>query len=160
MSLECSECERDLRGGHDPTCSRYRQPCDSCGEWVKDFANRTTYKITTCDEECNCDCHKAKKDAAQERHRQLVENLIVEVMCGINGNIRITRLKVDNLLQAAFDRVRAETKEEDAKIAEHTPFRAHAESDVDFHSGCVQTRERIAAAIRASKEAKNQTDAS
>jgi hypothetical protein len=23
MSLECSECERDLRGGHDPSCSRY-----------------------------------------------------------------------------------------------------------------------------------------
>lgn len=24
MSIECSECERDLRGGHDPGCSRYR----------------------------------------------------------------------------------------------------------------------------------------
>lgn len=24
MSLECSECERDLRGGHDPSCSRYK----------------------------------------------------------------------------------------------------------------------------------------
>lgn len=23
MSLECSECERDLSGGHDKTCSRY-----------------------------------------------------------------------------------------------------------------------------------------
>lgn len=23
MSLECSECERDMRGGHDPTCSRH-----------------------------------------------------------------------------------------------------------------------------------------
>lgn len=23
MSLECSECERDLRGGHDIACSRY-----------------------------------------------------------------------------------------------------------------------------------------
>ncbi len=23
MSLECSECERDLRGGHSPDCSRY-----------------------------------------------------------------------------------------------------------------------------------------
>jgi hypothetical protein len=150
MSLECSECERDLRGGHDPTCSRYRQSCDSCGEWVKDFANRTTYKITTCDEECNCDCHKAKKDAAQERHRQLVENLIVEVMCGINGDIRITRLKVDNWLQAAFERVRAETKEEDAKICESQ----------EWHIYPYCGRETFAAAIRASKEAKNQTDAS
>ena len=24
MSRECSECERDLRRGHDPQCSRYR----------------------------------------------------------------------------------------------------------------------------------------
>ena len=23
MSIECGECERDLRGGHDPSCSRY-----------------------------------------------------------------------------------------------------------------------------------------
>lgn len=23
MSVECSECGRDLRGGHDPSCSRY-----------------------------------------------------------------------------------------------------------------------------------------
>lgn len=23
MSLECSECERDVRGSHDPSCSRY-----------------------------------------------------------------------------------------------------------------------------------------
>ncbi len=23
MSLECGECERDLRGGHDPSCSRH-----------------------------------------------------------------------------------------------------------------------------------------
>jgi hypothetical protein len=56
-------------------------------------------------------------------------------------------------IEGLLERVRAETKEEDARIAERTPFRAHAESDVDFHSGCVQTRERIAAAIRASKGA-------
>jgi hypothetical protein len=29
MSIECSECERDLRGGHDPACSRY-SPCPLC----------------------------------------------------------------------------------------------------------------------------------
>lgn len=23
MSVECGECERDLRGGHDPSCSRH-----------------------------------------------------------------------------------------------------------------------------------------
>jgi hypothetical protein len=26
MSLECGECERDLRGRHDESCSRYRSP--------------------------------------------------------------------------------------------------------------------------------------
>jgi hypothetical protein len=29
MSLECSECEHDLRGGHAPTCSR-RLPVTLC----------------------------------------------------------------------------------------------------------------------------------
>ncbi len=24
MSVECSECERDLRTGHDPSCSRHQ----------------------------------------------------------------------------------------------------------------------------------------
>ena len=34
MSMECAECERDLRGGHDPACSRYKAPpdCPRCGE--------------------------------------------------------------------------------------------------------------------------------
>lgn len=27
MSVECSECERDARGGHDPSCSRFK-PAD------------------------------------------------------------------------------------------------------------------------------------
>lgn len=26
MSIECGECERDLRGGHAPSCSRYIRP--------------------------------------------------------------------------------------------------------------------------------------
>ena len=48
MSLECSECERDLRGEHDESCSRYIKPCKECEE-------------SHCDEECNCDCHHARK---------------------------------------------------------------------------------------------------
>lgn len=35
------------------------------------------------------------------------------------------------------------------EIARRTPFRAHAKDDVDFHSGCVQTRDGIVDAIRA-----------
>lgn len=32
MSLECSECERDLRGGHAEDCSRYLPIiCPECG---------------------------------------------------------------------------------------------------------------------------------
>jgi hypothetical protein len=26
MSIECGECERDLRGGHDSSCSRWKPP--------------------------------------------------------------------------------------------------------------------------------------
>lgn len=29
MSIECGECERDLRGGHDDDCSR-AQKCPEC----------------------------------------------------------------------------------------------------------------------------------
>ncbi len=62
MSLECGECERDLRGGHDSTCSRYaRYLCPACdteligdggGEWPftcpacqREFWARDTMKI-------------------------------------------------------------------------------------------------------------------
>lgn len=42
MSIECAECEHDLRGGHDESCSRYRWTprdadrveCDSFGEGI------------------------------------------------------------------------------------------------------------------------------
>ena len=67
MSLECSECERDLRGGHDPSCSRYRKPCEDCRTtWVNDWAKRSRVRVVEefeaqCDEECNCDCHKVKR---------------------------------------------------------------------------------------------------
>lgn len=27
MSIECGECEHDIRGGHDPSCSRYLDQC-------------------------------------------------------------------------------------------------------------------------------------
>ena len=37
MSVECSECERDLRGGHDPECSRYRDPRDEVCEAANDY---------------------------------------------------------------------------------------------------------------------------
>lgn len=48
MSYECSECERDLRAGHLEHCSRYRKPCEKCEQ-------------ERCDEECDCDCHFAKR---------------------------------------------------------------------------------------------------
>lgn len=37
MSLECSECEHDLRGGHDPSCSRYRDRRDAVCEAASDY---------------------------------------------------------------------------------------------------------------------------
>lgn len=36
MGAECSECERDLRGGHDESCSRYSyRACPDCGVRLK-----------------------------------------------------------------------------------------------------------------------------
>lgn len=35
MSIECGECERDLRGGHDEGCSRYKPPCGARREGFK-----------------------------------------------------------------------------------------------------------------------------
>ena len=37
MSIECSECERDLRGGHDESCSRYRDPRNAVCEAASDY---------------------------------------------------------------------------------------------------------------------------
>jgi hypothetical protein len=35
MSLECAICERDLRGGHDEDCPRYRvRPLCKCGHRI------------------------------------------------------------------------------------------------------------------------------
>jgi len=60
MSLECSECERDLRGGHDPSCSRYIKPCTKC-------------EAEECDEECNCECHtKVPRRAGRRREGEMV----------------------------------------------------------------------------------------
>lgn len=36
MSIECSECEQDLRGGHDPSCSRYVKIICSCGHLLEE----------------------------------------------------------------------------------------------------------------------------
>lgn len=57
MSIECHECERDLRGGHTPWCSRYRQPCAAC--------------ITEhCDEECCCVCHRGTNETFASRSEE------------------------------------------------------------------------------------------
>jgi hypothetical protein len=33
--MECAECERDTRGGHDKSCSRYTEYCRACGSQIK-----------------------------------------------------------------------------------------------------------------------------
>lgn len=67
MSLECSECECDLRGGHAPDCSRGRFPrlhgrqvlfsdmtWPACGAPVADLVYRLLYspKDLTRDDQC------------------------------------------------------------------------------------------------------------
>lgn len=38
MSVECAECERDLRSGHHHLCSRYTPPpkCSKCEVYMHD----------------------------------------------------------------------------------------------------------------------------
>lgn len=50
MSIECAECERDLRGGHAIGCSRRRCKCDA-------------YEADECNgrpgqHPCTCECHE------------------------------------------------------------------------------------------------------
>ena len=58
MSLECSECEMDLRAGHAEGCSRYVEPCAVCKE---------AQKIGLCDEECDCECHRRRAEGEELR---------------------------------------------------------------------------------------------
>jgi hypothetical protein len=50
MSIECAECERDLRGGHDPSCSRHRYCTCGHGQSSHDFENDGDC--------CRCECRE------------------------------------------------------------------------------------------------------
>jgi len=56
MSIECSECERDLRGGHDPSCSRYKKMICSCGHLSE------AHDEEGCCWECDCVNFDAKDE--------------------------------------------------------------------------------------------------
>lgn len=60
MSLECGECERDLRGPHNKDCSRYREEfiCERCGEECDD----TSYQPLCPD--CYHDTHQDEQEAS------------------------------------------------------------------------------------------------
>ncbi len=62
MSLECSECERDLRGGHDPSCSRYVQHEPHCA-----FLE---------DDEAECDCKRTMPNKKPKRTRPRTQKMI------------------------------------------------------------------------------------
>jgi hypothetical protein len=38
VSMECGECEHDLRGGHDPSCSRIKLPTHCA--WMEEDEDR------------------------------------------------------------------------------------------------------------------------
>ena len=61
MSVECSECERDLRSGHDKTCSRYRdEGICVCGHHY----DRHDEELECMD--CECDYFEKTGDAVVE----------------------------------------------------------------------------------------------
>jgi len=51
VSIECSECERDLRGGHDPSCSRYVRRICRCGHLAEDHDEGWWCDV----KDCKCD---------------------------------------------------------------------------------------------------------
>jgi hypothetical protein len=55
--------------------------------------------------------------------------------------------QVEQREQRVIAKARRDAFQEAKVIAASTPFRAHSKDDVDFHSGCEQTRERIVRAI-------------
>jgi hypothetical protein len=57
MSCECSICERDLRGGHDPSCPHYELLiCIDCGHLREDHDEEGECQI------CDCIYFRGKKD--------------------------------------------------------------------------------------------------
>ena len=47
----------------------------------------------------------------------------------------------------AYEKGQREMRERAVHEAQHTPFRAHSDNDIDYRSGCEQTQWRIASAI-------------
>lgn len=56
MSVECGECERDLRGEHDPSCSRYKPYiCANCEDGNHHWCERIVPDPEV-NSECTCKC--------------------------------------------------------------------------------------------------------
>lgn len=68
--------------------------------------------------------------------------------CGLHSALATYTRLLWALMESMKREARKEALEEAARVANTTPFRAHRDDDVNFHSGCVQTRERIVDAIR------------
>ena len=84
MSLECSECERDLRGGHGPGCSRFV-------DWLKREAD------------------KADKSGAREAASVIMEaaSHIEEFNC-VYDRLFDRAQRKDTAIKAALDRIKTE----------------------------------------------------
>lgn len=56
MSIECGECERDLRGGHAQGCSRHACRGDNAVACAKIRYGLSHDEAT--EEPCDCECHE------------------------------------------------------------------------------------------------------
>lgn len=63
MSLECSECERDLRGGHDYSCSRNPH------KWVESVIDRDRGY-------CKCGWSGRSTWVSRKQHEQHFEEVL------------------------------------------------------------------------------------
>lgn len=94
-----------------------------------------------------------REELIQRARHDATEEILLWLMresTGVNTATNLEKIQaiIGKRLADFADSLIAEERERCAKVAERTPFRAHGVDDVDYHSGCEQTRSRIAAAIR------------
>lgn len=62
MSIECRECEADMLGPHDDSCSR-AQRCDACGSVVSHENVKSALRLMGY--VAQCVCGKTKREASE-----------------------------------------------------------------------------------------------
>ena len=106
MSLECSECERDLRGGHDKSCSRYNPPAavndaGMPGHMV-DLTNPHNHGPELMCHGCRREGQLAERRAEVQRLREWAERC-ERNMNSLQGGLHTARLRLTSRIATIRD---------------------------------------------------------